>query len=59
MKITIDTETNTVKLGRKTFDELDKVNQNIVSMELANFFTKNTKLSDFDEESMRLYPYAY
>lgn len=41
MKITIDTETNTVKLGRKTFDELDKVNQNVVAMELANFFTKN------------------
>ena len=52
MKITIDTETNTVKLGRKTFDELDKVNQNIVAMELTNFLTKNTKLSDYDEDSM-------
>ena len=52
MKITIDTETNTVKFGRKTFDELDKANQNIVAMELSKFLTKNTKLSDYEEDSM-------
>lgn len=52
MKITIDTETNTVKLGRKTFDELDKTNQNVVALELSKFLMKNTKLSDYDEDSM-------
>lgn len=52
MKITIDTETNIIKLGRKTFDELDKINQNVVALELVKFLTKNTKLSDYEEDSM-------
>ena len=32
MKITIDTETNIIKLGRKTFDELDKINQTLYQL---------------------------
>ena len=40
MKITIDTETNTVKLGRKTYDELDEIAKNIVAYELVDFYKK-------------------
>lgn len=52
MKITIDTETNVIKLGKKTFDELSELNKNIVAQELSNFLLKNTKLSDYEEDCM-------
>lgn len=44
MKITIDTETNTVKLGRKTFDELDEIAKNVVAYELVDFYKKNLSI---------------
>lgn len=52
MKITIDTETNTVKLGRKLYDELEPMNKEIVAYELCNFVTKKIPMSDYEEDSM-------
>ena len=52
MKITIDLETNVIKVGRKTFDELDSVTKNMIANGLSNFLIKNTKLSDYEEECM-------
>lgn len=52
MKISIDLETNVIKVGRKTFDELDPIVKNMVTNGLSNFLVKNTKLSDYEEDCM-------
>ena len=52
MKITIDTESNVLKLGRKIFDELDESEKSIVTMELSNFLINNTKLSEYEMDSI-------
>lgn len=52
MKITIDTETNIVKLGRKNYDDLEPMNKEIVAYELANFLSKNTKMTEYETDCM-------
>ena len=52
MKITIDTKTNKVKVGTKTFSELDKLKRLEVENAIRNVICKNTKLSDYEEDCM-------
>ena len=52
MKITIDTETNDIKLGRKSFEELDEYSKDMITTKLSNFLINNTKLSSYDVDSI-------
>lgn len=53
MKITLDTKNNTLKVGKKTFGyDMPTATQDDVICYLRNFILKNTKLSDYEEDSM-------
>ena len=52
MKITIDTKNNTVKVGNKSFDELDEVKRNVAESFIRDFLHKNTQLTDYEEDCM-------
>lgn len=56
MKITFDTEKNTVKVGSKTFGiDMDRAKENCIISFFNKFVKDNTKLSDFngyEEDSM-------
>ena len=52
MKITIDTKNNEVKVGSKSFNELDEVKRNVAESFIRDFLRKNTKLTDYEEDCM-------
>ena len=52
MKIIIDTKTNTVKVGGKSFNEASVTNQNIAESVIRDFIINNTKLCDYEEDCM-------
>ena len=52
MKIVIDTKNNKVKVGSKTFNELDTVKRNVAESFIRDFLRKNTELSDYEEDCM-------
>jgi len=52
MKITIDTKTNEVKVGGKPFNEVSEANRNVVESVIRDFIRKNTKLTDYEEDSV-------
>ena len=52
MKITIDTKTGILKVGSKTFEELDKYKQDEVESKLRGFLISNTQLTDYEEDCM-------
>jgi len=52
MKITIDTKTSEVKVGRKPFNEASEENKNLAETYLRKAIRENTMLSDYEEDSM-------
>ena len=52
MKIIIDTKTNTIKAGNKSFDELDEVKRNATESFVRDFLYKHTQLTDYEEDCM-------
>ena len=52
MKITIDTKTDILKVGSKTYDELDQTKKSEIEAKLRKFLIKNTKLTDYEEDCM-------
>ena len=52
MKLTLDTTTNELKLGRKPWEKLDDNQQNMIAGLLSKFLINNTKLSDYEEDCM-------
>ena len=52
MKIIIDTKTNEVKVGGKSFNETNKVNKNVAESFIRDFIRKNTKMTTYEEDCM-------
>ena len=52
MKIVIDTKNNDVKVGSKSFNELEGSKKNIVENFIRDFLLKNTQLTDYEEDCM-------
>lgn len=52
MKIVIDSKTNELKVGKKSFSELDSTKQDSIEMVLRNFIINNTNLNDYEEDCM-------
>ena len=52
MKIVIDTKNNEVKVGSKSFNELEGYKKNIVENFIRDFLCKNTQLTDYEEDCM-------
>jgi len=53
MKIVLDTKTKQIKVGKKTFGiDMPIVKQDEVISSLKDFIKENTKLSDYEEDSM-------
>lgn len=52
MKIVIDSKTNDLKVGKKSFNELDDLAKEKVEKTLRDFIIRNTKLNDYEEDCM-------
>jgi len=52
MKIIIDTKNDTVKVGSKTFSELNDAKKTGIENYIRDFLCKNTDLTDYEEDSM-------
>ena len=52
MKIVIDSKTNELKVGKKSFSELDSIKQDSIECVLRNFIINNTNLNDYEEDCM-------
>lgn len=52
MKIVIDSKTNELKVGEKSFSELDSIKQGSIERVLRNFIINNTNLNDYEEDCM-------
>lgn len=52
MKITFDTKTNAIKIGGKDIQSADNVKKNIAENYIRKFLIENTKLTDYEEDSM-------
>ncbi len=53
MKIVFDTDKNTVKVGSKTFGfDMKLEKENAVISQMKGFISQNTKLDDYEEDSM-------
>lgn len=52
MKIVIDSKTNEINVGKKSFNELDDDKKICVENALRNFITSNTKLNVYEEDCL-------
>ena len=52
MKIIIDTKNNDIKVGTKSFDELDTTKKNVAESFVRDFLRKHTKMTDYEEDCM-------
>lgn len=52
MKITFDTKTNSIKVGGKSINEASEFNKSEAERYIRQYILDNTKLSDYEEDSM-------
>lgn len=52
MKITIDSETNNIKVGNKVFNDVDEYVQSSTISAIRSALLKNSNLSDYEEDCM-------